>query len=88
MRAILVLVVIGGVVGARGARLVNLDKEEDGLGRLAEASGACDAAQPAFIKQWCEKKPLQSPRFTRKVALPVTAHGDTLLELAQGRCQL
>jgi len=69
--------------------VIDLDKDESGAWRLAEAAGACKAGQPAFIRTWCETKNPRGRRFSQRfdttasdvgdskvaVILPVVEHG-------------
>jgi hypothetical protein len=69
--------------------VIDLDNDEDGARRLAEAAGACAKRQPAFIKTWCNTTKPRKARFTKRfeakasdagvgklaVELPVTEYG-------------
>jgi hypothetical protein len=80
MRKLGVLVVIAvGSAHAGPTTSVDLDKDPDGDVRLAEAAGACDKAQPAFVQAWCHDKKPQKARFSRHVDTKAQAVNDTLL---------
>jgi len=86
IRARTIAIVIGlmaptSAVGGRVAS-VDLDNDDDGAWRLAEAAGACNASLPAFIRTWCNTAQPPKPLFTKRYAVIAHAAGKGIVTIS------
>jgi hypothetical protein len=60
---------------AATATVIDLDHDDSGVWRLAEAAGACKEDQPAFIRTWCRTETPRGARFAQRFDTTATAVG-------------
>ncbi len=61
---------------AARVQVIDLDAEDAGVWRLAEAAGACNDDQPAFIRTWCQTEHPHPGRFSQRFDTTATDVGD------------
>ncbi len=91
--SLLVIVAASSTAAADEPTVIDLDKDREGAWRLAEAAGACDKGQPAFVATWCNRTTPVNARFAMRievtardataeilsVTVPVTSQGKGLI---------